>query len=312
MNKESKFVSTVIYFHNEYTYLDSYIKIVHKFLREHFLKYEIICVDDASTDNSVEKITKLVQQDGLENITLVSMNVYQGRERGMEAGVDLSIGDYVFELEWVDLTNKDTYENMLWEAYTKAVQGYDIVTYASEEHKSLGSAIFYDLYNKSNLNLVGLTPERFRVVTRRAINRVSRMNKTIVYRKALYANSGLRSFVIGTNKHEVGKNIKKEIKNKRKTGFNVFLAYTGLVPKIAMILEFILIFLCIAAVGYIVISKNTTIGICVLIMLLVGALLGIMIVFVIKYVELLLELVLKKERYIVSSVEKLSNSERKE
>ena len=42
MNKESKFVSAVIYFHNEYTYLDSYIKIVHKFLREHFLKYEII------------------------------------------------------------------------------------------------------------------------------------------------------------------------------------------------------------------------------------------------------------------------------
>lgn len=313
MSKEYKFVSAVIYMHNEQKNIQTYLGIVHKFLKEHFTKYEIICVDDASSDDSVKKIHDLVKKDNLDNISLISMSIFQGRELGMEAGVDLSIGDYVYELEWIDMFDTKTYENKLWEAYNKAVEGFDIVIFSSANNKGIGSFIFYNLYNKSNLSYTELTPERFRLVTRRAINRVSRMNKSIVYRKALYANSGLKISVIGDRKLKESYKKKDVSKNKSKTGISVLLAYTGLVPKIVMTMEMLLIFLLIISIIKMFFAKGDISDLFTqIVVLFVGAVVGGIELFITKYCELLLELVLKREKYTVSSIEKLVNSEDKE
>lgn len=312
MNKEYKFVSAVIYMHNEQKNIKTYLSIVHKFLSEHFTKYEIICVDDASSDNCVKNVHSVVEQESLENVTLITMSTFQGRELGMEAGVDLSIGDYVYELEWIDMFDTDTYADKLWEAYSKAIQGYDVVTYSSKENKGLGSVVFYSLYNRSNRSYTELTPERFRIVTRRAINRVSRMNKSIVYRKALYANSGLRTCVIGDRKLNESYSKKNVIQNKSKTGLNVLLAYTGLIPKVVIAAEIFLIsFFIISLIMFCVFNVNSHISTLCVVAFGIGSVLGAIGVLVVKYCELILEIILKKENYIVSSVEKLVNSEEK-
>ena len=62
-----------------------------------------------------------------------------------------------------------------------------------------------------------MTTERFRILSRRVINRISAMNKTMPYRKPVYAACGLKS----TNLvYKVTANIKEEedsfIKNYRK------------------------------------------------------------------------------------------------
>ena len=310
MSKEYKFVSAVIYLHNEQKNIKTYLKTVHSFLKKHFTKYEIICVDDASSDESVSKIHEVVENENLENVSLVSMSIYQGRELGMEAGVDLSIGDYVFELEWVDMFDVSTYEDKLWDAYCKAIEGYDVVTYSSKMNKGLSSVVFYKLYNKYNRSYTELTPERFRLVTRRAINRVSRMNKAIVYRKALYANSGLRTFVVGDRKLDEKYARKNIVQNKSKTGFSVLLAYTGLIPKIALFSEILLILLFAITVLFGIVSGfNTELSIICSVGLGMGVVVGGIGFFLIKYCELVLELILKKENYVVSSIEKLVNSE---
>ena len=310
MDKEYKFVSAVIYIHNEQKNIKTYLGLVHKFLRDHFTKYEVICVDDASTDDSVKKIHELVESEKLDNISLVSMSIFHGRELGMEAGVDLSIGDYIYEFEWIDMFNQDTYENLLWEAYSEVIKGYDIVSYGSERYKGLCSLLFYSIYNHSNRSEYEMAPERFRIVTRRAVNRVSRMNKAIVYRKALYSNSGLKVKVIGENRTKKSKKKADVGKNKSKIGTNVLLAYTSIIPRITFLLECILsfIFLCslINYFGGITNAENGFVILCVSFLALVLCTIGF---FVVKYCELLLELVLKKEKYVVSSVEKIVNCE---
>ena len=309
MVKEYKFVSAVIYIHNQQKNIQTYLGLVHSFLREHFIKYEVICVDDASSDESVKRIHELVEKEKLDNVSLISMSVFHGRELGMESGVDLSIGDYVYEFEWIDMFDPETYADKLWRAYEEAISGYDIVTYSSSRYKGLGSVLFYKLYNRSNRSYMELTPERFRIVTRRAINRVSRMNKAIVYRKALYANSGLKVKDIGDKKPEKSFKNKNVIRNKSKMGVNVLLAYTGLIPKIAFVIECVLLVLFCCSFFYLGFSQQPmTNKLHLFVISLAAALLGAIGLIIVKYCEHLLELVLKKEKYLFSSVEKLVNS----
>lgn len=309
MNKEDKFVSAVVYIHNEEKYIKRFIEIINDFLFSKFLRYEIICVDDASTDNSVSEVKNLVKSRGFSNVSLVSMDIFQGREAGMQAGVDLSIGDYVYEIEWVNMFEPDKYGELLWETYVQACKGYDIVSYESDAPRHLKNSVFYHLYNKFNLNYTDLIPESFRLVTRRALNRVSSMDNAIVYRKALYANCGLQSCVIGS-KVSAQKNRKMNIKqDKSKLGMNVLLAYTSFVPNIAVI-GIILNFFDVVVAFLFGIKTQFEINSVIWISLaIIGLVLSALLMFCLKYLELILHLVLKKQRYIAGSVDKIINCE---
>lgn len=311
MGRESKFVSAVVYIHNEQKNIGTYLRMLHSYLAENFTKFEIICVDDASSDNSVNIIRDIVKSNGLENVSLISMSIFQGRELGMEAGVDLSIGDYVYEFEWIDMKEMETYPNRLYDAYLKATDGYDVVTYVSGENKGLGSVVFYKIYNKSNLSYTELAPERFRLVTRRAINRVSNMNNSIVYRKALYANSGLSTCVIGSDSVNIVPEHKNVMNNKTKIGMNILLSYTGVIPKIATFIETVLFStFVISTVLVLNNSIDKTIAVPCVVSSFIGSAIGALNIAQIKYNELLLELSIKNKKYVVSSVEKLINSEK--
>ena len=51
-NKEKNFISVVIYVRNLEGEIYSILSLIHTTLEKHFDKFEIICVNDASEDNS--------------------------------------------------------------------------------------------------------------------------------------------------------------------------------------------------------------------------------------------------------------------
>lgn len=57
-NKEQKFVSAVVYVHNNENKIDDKLSLINSVFAENFERYEIICVNDASTDKSVDLIKK--------------------------------------------------------------------------------------------------------------------------------------------------------------------------------------------------------------------------------------------------------------
>ena len=89
--KEKNFASAVVYVHNEEDSIVNFLENIQRILSNNFLKYEIICVDDFSTDNSVEKIKKLADNIDGSVVSILHMSYYQGLELFMNAGVDLSI-----------------------------------------------------------------------------------------------------------------------------------------------------------------------------------------------------------------------------
>ena len=89
-NKEKNFISAVIYLHNCEKQIGEFIKNVADVLDNNFEKYEIICVNDYSTDNTLAEV-KRISNSIKGSLSVINMSFYQGLELAMNAGMDLSM-----------------------------------------------------------------------------------------------------------------------------------------------------------------------------------------------------------------------------
>ena len=55
-NKEKNFISAVVYLHNDGTRAVEFCRAVAAELDSHFAQYELVVVDDACTDDTVERL----------------------------------------------------------------------------------------------------------------------------------------------------------------------------------------------------------------------------------------------------------------
>ena len=188
-DKEKNFVSAVIYIHNNEGAILAFLAGLCRVMQANFEKYEIICVDDASTDQSVAKVRDFSSQSDTAMISIIKMSYYQGLEHSMNAGMDLAIGDFVFEFDRIQL---DFDFQLIMQIYRHSLTGFDIVNAAPKNGAGFVSKMFYVLYNRYSKQAYKLQTESFRVLSRRGINRVHSLSKTIPYRKAIYANCGLK------------------------------------------------------------------------------------------------------------------------
>ena len=189
-NKEKNFVSAVVYLYNEANNVQSYIMGLEETLKNNFYKYEIIVVNDGSTDDTVKFVRSYVSSHEGAKVTLMNMGYHQGLETSMNAGVDLAIGDFVFEIESAD---SDYNWGTLMEVYHHSLEGYDIVNARGRIGKRITfGGIFYKIMNRYANLQYPLARGSFRIVSRRAINRIHSLATKIPYRKVAYSNCGLR------------------------------------------------------------------------------------------------------------------------
>ena len=124
LNKEKNFISAVIYVHNAEKRIEKFLRTVLEVLEENFEHSEIICVNDNSQDNSVDVIKKVSQDATISSVSVLNMSYFHGLEMSMNAGMDLTIGDFVFEF---DSTVLDFDKEEIMEVYRRSLKGYDIV-----------------------------------------------------------------------------------------------------------------------------------------------------------------------------------------
>ncbi len=194
-SKENKFVSAVIYLHNDAERITEFLKLINTTLSENFSDYELIFVNDASSDNSISVIRNFYEQTGdkIPMASIIQLSHYQGLESAVNAGRDFAIGDFVFEFDDM-LVDYDP--SLITDIYQKALTGYDVVSAGCAGASKLSSRLFYGIYNRFNNSGEKLVSETFRILSRRAINQVKSIDRYIPYRKAVYMNCGLESDVI--------------------------------------------------------------------------------------------------------------------
>ena len=100
-NREHKFVSAVMYLHNDAAYIDMFLSMITQELAALFDKYELIFVNDASSDDGIAKIYDFFEHTKMDSqmVSIIQMSHYQGQEAAMNVGRDLAIGDFVFEFD---------------------------------------------------------------------------------------------------------------------------------------------------------------------------------------------------------------------
>lgn len=310
-NKEKNFMSAVLYVNNNENKITYFLEKLYCVLNDNFDKFEIICVNDGSIDESTEKIKKFVTQINNTILSIVNMGTFQGGELSMNAGVDLSIGDFVFEFD--DL-NMDYPIDTIMDVYFHSLKGFDIVSASPEFIKRKSSLLFYKVFNKYSHNTYKLKTESFRLLSRRAINRVHSISKTLPYRKAIYANCGLKIDTIEYKQAKI-KNCKEssQVNEFRKSmAIDSLILFTDVAYKISMGLTSLMAFFAILVGTYtitIYLSENKPIaGWTTTMLFLSVGFFGVFLVsaIIIKYLSTLVDLVFKKQKYLIESIEKIT------
>lgn len=299
-NKEKNFISAIVYLHNDDEYIVPFFRKLNEMLNTHFEKYELIAVNDASTDNSVAQLKTWAS--GLEKpLTILNMSLYQRCENAMNAGMDIAIGDYIFEFDSV-LDGFDF--NMAFQAYKKCLEGNDIVSLCPKTMNQ-SSKLFYWLFNKNCNSTYQLKTDFFRVVTRRAINRVHALSDYIPYRKAAYAVSGLKIATLDCDDM-----MRKAQSGRSQLAIDSLILYTCAGYKIsigitvmmlvAALLELVYVF-AIYCIGKPIEGWTTTM------IVLTFGFFGIFLTqtIAIKYLSILVDMVFRKQKYLIEGIEKI-------
>lgn len=309
-NKEQNFVSAVIYVHNAEDRIERFLGMVMEVMEQNFEHSEIICVNDSSEDGSLSIIRKVSKAAEKTSISVVNMSYYHGLELAMDAGMDLAIGDFVFEF---DNTAADFDSSVIMEIYRHSLEGYDIVSASPNRKERLSSRLFYRIFAKFAVVSYRMNTESFRVLSRRVINRVSSMNKTAPYRKALYANCGLRTDCI---RYEVTGDWskardRKEQRYRMDLAADALILFTEVGYRFSMTMTVVMMLMSIFMTVYSLVTYfviHPVEGWTTTILFLSVAFFGLfgILTIIVKYLQLLVDMVFKRKHYNFESIEKLT------
>lgn len=309
-NKEKNFVSAVIYVHNAGNRISTFLKVIMDTLEKNFECSEIICVNDSSDDKSVEEIRKMSKLAVTTSISVVNMSYFHGIELSMNAGVDLAIGDFVFEF---DNTNLDFDGSTIMEVYHRCLDGFDLVSALSNKKEKKSSAFFYNLFDQFADMPYKMKTEHFRILSRRLINRINSVNKMIPYRKAAYAGCGLKAAFVAYKAIGIeNKNTnKKERQYRSDLAVDSLILFTKIGYRFSRAMTIVMMLMSVFTLVYsltIYLTAHPVAGWTTIILFLSFAffcLFGILTI-IVKYLQLLVDITFKRKHYNFESIEKMT------
>lgn len=308
-NKEKKLISAVVYLYDNQQAIEPFLIKIAEQIRALFEDFEIIVINDCSRDDSLGALRSSDALSGC-NVTILNMSIHQGLELCMSAGIDMSMGDFVYEFDDVNI---DYDLSQIEASYRKIISGFDVISVCPTTSNSFFSSLFYKVFNRYSKSKHKLRSERFRVLSRRAINRAYSISKSTPYRKALYANSGLNLGIIEYTPQAKLQTITSKEKSlfRNRMAINALIIYTNLAFNLSVGITLLLFFFTALTACYVLLvffSGDKPIeGWTTTMLVISGSFSGIFFILaiIIKYLSLLIELVYSKKTYLVESVEKL-------
>ncbi len=196
-------LSVVVPVHNERENIDIFLEriegILANLVEELAGSYEIICVDDGSSDGTVERL--LYHRERNPCIKIISLSRNFGKEIALSAGLDHSLGAAVVPID-VDLQDPPEVIPQLFE---KWLEGYDVVYATRDTRTSDGftkrttSSWFYRVYNRLSDTTIPNDTGDFRIMDRRVIDAVRVLPERNRFMKGLFSWVGFRQ--IGVTYH---------------------------------------------------------------------------------------------------------------
>jgi glycosyltransferase involved in cell wall biosynthesis len=193
----AKRISIVVPFHNEaagverlYDELNSALQRI----RGH--QFEIVCVDDGSTDATLAGLVRLVERDPRVRVLELSRNF--GKEAALTAGIDASRGDAVVSMD-ADLQDPPELIAQLVEAWSG---GADVVLARRTDRsadsflKRTTAELFYRIHNRLSSVKIPENVGDFRLLDRAAVDALKALPERQRFMKGLFAWIGFRTATV--------------------------------------------------------------------------------------------------------------------
>ena len=252
----SKKISIIVSVYNEEEVLFEFYRETIKVLLLIDNPYEIIFVNDGSTDGSRSTLFKLSRDD--ENVKVIHFSRNFGHEAAMIAGIDYASGDYIVCMD-SDLQHPPT---LLPEIIRKFDSGFDIINMVRTENKSAGilknitSAGFYKVINKvSDMKLVSNASDFFGISKRVANILRNNYREKTRFLRGYVQNVGFNTTNIEyeARKRYAGES-KYSIKKLFRFSMNTIMTFSNLPLKLGMYAGGMAAFLAIIMMIYTVVS----------------------------------------------------------
>ncbi|WP_286077933.1 glycosyltransferase family 2 protein [Thomasclavelia cocleata] len=194
--EKRELISIIAPIYNEEAAIDIFFAEMRKFLATCSYRYEIICVNDGSSDNTLNILKKYATED--KRIKVVSFSRNFGKERALYAGLKYSSGDAVIPID-ADLQHPPIVINAF---LNKWEEGYDIVYGVRKNRENEGrlrrflSKKFYELYNLIAEQKAPYNAGDFRLMDRKVVDAILKIQEKQLFMKGIFNWVGYKAYSI--------------------------------------------------------------------------------------------------------------------
>ena len=182
--------------YNEEMLIQTYIERVINTLSDHFTNYELILIDDGSTDETESLCSSYIKDNKF--IRLISFSRNYGHEIASTAGFDHATGDYVVLMD-SDLQHPP---ELIPDLMKKALEGYEVVSASRTNReqdswfKRMTARLFYRFARKMTGFDLSADTGNFRLLSKRVVESLRKMRENDRHLIMMFAYMGFKSATV--------------------------------------------------------------------------------------------------------------------
>ena len=196
-DRGSGLISIVVPFHDEAPGIDAFYDELSRALAAlAAYRFEVICIDDGSTDATLERLLELVARDARFRVLELSRNF--GKEAALTAGIDAARGRAVVAMD-ADLQDPPALITRLideWRRGAEVVLAHRTDRSADSFLKRSTAQAFYRLHNTLSTVQIPENVGDFRLLDRAAVDALKRLPERQRFMKGLFAWIGFRTATV--------------------------------------------------------------------------------------------------------------------
>ena len=185
-------LSILVPIHNEAEVLPHFFSVLTESLKTLDIEYEVVCVDDGSTDGTLDLLREQTKQDKRIKALVFSRNF--GKEAAMTAALDYATGDAVLPID-ADLQDPP---ELIGQMVEKWREGYDVVFARRVSRKDDAMMIrttanlFYRVINRLSEIEIPENVGDFRLMDRKVVDAIKELPEKVRFMKGLFCWPGFK------------------------------------------------------------------------------------------------------------------------
>ncbi|WP_289283134.1 MULTISPECIES: glycosyltransferase family 2 protein [unclassified Methylophaga] len=196
MSISSTELSLLLPVFNEEDVLEPFISKVSAILTDRDITFELIFINDGSTDNTLQILKEQLELN--KSIKIINLSRNFGKEQALSAGLDFASGQAAIP---IDCDFQDPPE-LIIDMYEKWKEGFDVVLAkridrsSDTSMKRWSSSLFYSIIEKISDVVIPKNVGDFRLIDRKVIDVLKNYPERTRFMKGIFASVGFRQTTV--------------------------------------------------------------------------------------------------------------------